>query len=67
MMLQIGNIYSQYCVPFEIVETDFQVETKFVKVEAEWYPSWINISQHNNLFIHLIIGHLLVIKILNND
>ena len=45
MMLQIGNIYSQYCVPFEIVETDFQVETKFVKVEAEWYPSWIEHHQ----------------------
>jgi len=41
MMLQVGAVYSQYCVPFEIVETDFQAEAKFVKVEAEWYPSWI--------------------------
>ncbi|MDN3643954.1 hypothetical protein QWY87_14650 [Lutimonas halocynthiae] len=45
LMLQIDTIYSQYCVPFEIVETDFQVETKFVNVEAEWYPSWI---KYNN-------------------
>jgi len=50
MMLQIGNIYSQYCVPFEIVETDFQVETKFVKVEAEWYPSWI--EYHNDSVVY---------------
>ena len=45
MMLQIGTIYSQYCKPFEIVETDFQAESKFVKVEAEWYPSWIEYNQ----------------------
>jgi len=50
MMLQMGNIYSQYCMPFEIVETDFQVETKFVKVDAEWYPSWI--EHHNDSVVY---------------
>ena len=50
MIFQIGTIYSQYCVPFEIVETDFQVETKFVNVEAEWYPSWI--EYHNDSVVY---------------
>ena len=45
MILQIGTVYSQYCVPFEMVETDFQAESKFVKVEAGWYPSWIEYHQ----------------------
>jgi len=45
MMLQIGTIYSQYCKPFEIVETEFQAESKFVKVEAQWYSSWIEYHQ----------------------
>src|SRR5210317_2246494 len=36
---QISN--AQYCMPFKIEEKDFQSETKFVKVEAQWYPSWI--------------------------
>ena len=30
--------FRQYCVPFEIIETDFQAETRFVNVEADWYP-----------------------------
>ena len=50
MMLQIGTVYSQYCVPFEIVETDFQAASKFVKVDAEWYPSWI--EYHNDSVVY---------------
>ena len=44
-MLQFGNIYSQYCNEFEIEEIDFQAETKFVKVDAQWYPSWLEYHQ----------------------
>ncbi len=44
-LLQISNIHGQYCMPFEIVEIDFQAETKFVNVEADWYPSWIEYNQ----------------------
>jgi len=50
LMLPISSVYSQYCVPFEIVETDFQAESKFVKVEAEWYPSWI--EYHNDSVVY---------------
>jgi hypothetical protein len=45
LTLQVGNIYSQYCNPFEIEEIDFQAETKFVKVDAQWYPSWLEYHQ----------------------
>ncbi len=44
-LLHIGEIYAQYCVPFEIEEIDFQAETKFVNVEADWYPSWMEYHQ----------------------
>ncbi len=44
-LLQISNIHGQYCMPFENVEIDFQAETKFVNVEADWYPSWIEYNQ----------------------
>ena len=44
---QISN--AQYCVPFEIVEMDFQAETKFVKVDAQWYQSWI--EYHNDSIV----------------
>ena len=36
LAFQSGNLYSQYCYPFEIEEIDFQAETKFVKVDAQW-------------------------------
>ena len=45
---QISN--AQYCVPFEIVETDFHAETKFVTVESQWYPSWI--EYHNDSVVY---------------
>ncbi len=41
----ITKLNGQYCMPFEIVETDFQAESKFVKVEADWYPGWIEYQQ----------------------
>ena len=46
----IAKLTGQYCMPFEIVETDFQAETKFAKVEAEWYPSWIEYKQGKVLY-----------------
>ena len=49
-MFQVGTIYGQYCVPFEIVEADFQAESKFVKVDAEWYPSWIEYNQDSVVY-----------------
>ena len=36
---QITN--AQYCVPLEVEDIEFQVTPRFVNVEAEWYPSWI--------------------------
>ena len=45
VLFQMGHTYSQYCVPFEIIETDFQAESKYVNVEAVWYPSWIEYHQ----------------------
>jgi len=44
-LLQSGELLGQYCVPFEIEETDFQAETRFVEVEADWYSSWIEYNQ----------------------
>src|SRR5210317_1531139 len=38
-------IYGQYCVPLELEETEFKATPRFVKVEADWYPSWI---EYNN-------------------
>jgi len=38
---QFTYIKAQYCVPLEVEEIDFQVTPRFVKVEADWYPSWI--------------------------
>ena len=35
---------SQYCVPLELEETEFQVKPREVPVEAEWYPSWIEFN-----------------------
>lgn len=32
---------AQYCVTLEVEETEFQVTPRFVRVEAEWYPGWI--------------------------
>jgi len=48
-LLQISKISGQYCVPFEVDEIEFQAETKFVKVEASWYPSWI--EYHNGKIV----------------
>ncbi|WKK65915.1 hypothetical protein [Lutimonas zeaxanthinifaciens] len=36
-----GELRAQYCNPFEIEETDFKSETRMVKVNAGWYPSWL--------------------------
>jgi hypothetical protein len=35
------QIKAQYCVPFKGEDIDFQATPKFVDVQAEWYPSWI--------------------------
>lgn len=36
-----ANLFGQYCNPFEIEETDFKSETRMVKVNGGWYPSWL--------------------------
>jgi hypothetical protein len=40
-LLMTGSLFGQYCNPFEIEETDFQAETRMVRVNAAWYPSWL--------------------------
>jgi len=50
LMLLSGALYGQYCVPFAVEETEFQAETKFVTVEANWYPSWI--EYHNGKIVY---------------
>jgi len=37
----LPQLKAQYCVPFIGVDIDFQVTPRFVNVQAEWYPSWI--------------------------
>ena len=36
-----GDLSGQYCNPFELQETEFQAETRMVKVNMGWYPSWL--------------------------
>ena len=36
-----ADLSGQYCNPFKIEETDFQSETRMVKVDVAWYPSWL--------------------------
>lgn len=36
-----GNLIGQYCNPFQLEETEFQSETRMVKVNVGWYPSWL--------------------------
>ena len=42
--LYSSMIYGQYCVPLELEETEFKATPRFVKVEAGWYPSWIEFN-----------------------
>jgi len=49
-LLHIGEIFGQYCVPFEGEEIEFQSETRFVTVEADWYSSWIEYNQGNVVY-----------------
>lgn len=35
------NLAGQYCNPFEFEETEFQAETRIVKVNMGWYPGWL--------------------------
>ena len=50
LLLFCQVVNAQYCVPFKIEEKDFRSETKFVKVEAQWYPSWI--EYHNGDLVY---------------
>jgi hypothetical protein len=38
-------LHGQYCLPFELEDIEFQAETKYVNVEADWFPSWIEFNQ----------------------
>ena len=40
-LTMIPSLNAQYCVPLKVEDIDFQVTPRFVKVDAEWYPSWI--------------------------
>ena len=45
IVLFTSSAFAQYCNPIEIKEKEFQAETKFVKVEAEWFSSWIEYNE----------------------
>ncbi len=40
----------QYCNPFEIEEVDFHSETRIVRVDADWYPGWIEYNKGKALY-----------------
>ena len=44
-LLTFPEISGQFCVPFEVEETEFQAETRFVSVKADWYSSWIEYNE----------------------
>jgi hypothetical protein len=46
----IPSLNAQYCVPFEVDSIDFQVTPRFVNVEAEWYPSWIEFNGGQRIY-----------------
>ena len=43
MSIFVGNTvaYTQFCFPYVTDTIEFKVEPKYAKVEAEWYPSWV--------------------------
>ena len=42
IILFTSDLIGQYCNPFKIEEIDFQSETRMVKVNAGWYPNWLD-------------------------
>ena len=42
IILISADLIGQYCNPFKIEEIDFQSETRMVKVNAGWYPGWLD-------------------------
>lgn len=50
LLLVIWETKAQYCNPFESKQIDFQAVTRFVKVEADWYPSWLEYNQGQKVY-----------------
>ena len=47
-LLITGDLTGQYCNPFEVEETDFQSETRMVKVNTGWYSEWLEYKSGDN-------------------
>lgn len=46
----IPALNAQYCQPIESEEKEFEVTNKFVKVDAEWYPGWIEYNHGKEVY-----------------
>ncbi len=49
-LLSITVMQAQYCKQLEFEEVEFQAAPRFVKVEADWYPSWIEYNQGKKIY-----------------
>jgi len=45
-----SELSGQYCNPFKIEEINFQSETRMVKVNAGWYPSWLDYRTDESIY-----------------
>ncbi len=43
-----GDLIAQYCNPFKLEETEFQSETRHVKVNVGWYDGWLEYRGDEN-------------------
>ena len=50
LVLLVQSLTAQYCNPFQIEETDFQAETRLVKVNVGWYPSWLEFNKGDTIY-----------------
>ncbi len=44
------DLLAQYCNPFKLEETEFQSETRHVKVNVGWYDSWLDYKASDNFY-----------------
>ena len=46
----MGSLNSQYCNPYTLEEVNFKAETRIVKVDAGWYPSWLKYKSGDTIY-----------------
>ena len=49
-LLNSAGLFGQYCIPFKIEETDFQAETRMARVDAGWYPGWLEYKSGDTIY-----------------